>query len=60
MEKYRLYRVSFMIPKQGYILNKAVDLITTGPREAITETRKFVFRETGEHASRCKAKLVSL
>ena len=60
MEKYRLYRVEFNIPKQGYVHKQALDLITLGPREAITEVRKIVFKETGDHACRCKAKLVSL
>ena len=60
MGKYSLYRVDFMIPRQGYIYSRSLEIITSGPREAIAEVRKIVFRETGEHASRCKAKLVSL
>lgn len=58
MEKYKLYRVDFSVSGPGYIHEKALDFLAIGPGEAIEEARKFVFNETGEHASRCKAKLV--
>lgn len=60
MGKYSLYRVDFMIPRQGYIYSLSLEIITSGPREAIAKARQLVFSETGVHACRCKAKLVSL
>lgn len=60
MKKYSLYRVDFIITKQGHIHDRSDEFIALGPREAIADARKFVFRETGEHAFRCKAKLVNL
>lgn len=60
MRKYGLYHVDFFIPKQGHVHEQAFEFMSFGPREAIAEARKFVFNETGEHAFRCKAKLLKL
>ena len=60
MKKYSLYRVDFFIPKQGHTHIEAIELIALSSREALAETRKLVFADTGEHAFRCKATLVRL
>ena len=60
MKKYRLYRVDFFIPKKGHVHIEAIELNALSSREALAETRKLVFTDTGEHAFRCKAKLVNL
>lgn len=61
MEKnklYQLYQVNFMTKSNGVINLYSVQVASGSIREAIAEVRKFVFRNTGTHAFRCKAKLL--
>lgn len=61
MEKvYGLYQVEFITKSSGPGNPRCIQLLTDNARNAISETRKAVFSSTGEHAFRCKAKLVRL
>ena len=60
MKKERLYQVEFITKSNGTENHHYIQLVSDSNRNAILETRKAVFNNTGKHAFRCKAKLVSL
>lgn len=60
MKKVGLYQVDFVTKSNGTENHYCVKLVSSSTRDAIAETRKVVFRNTGKHAFRCKAKLVRL
>lgn len=57
---YGLYRVEYITKSNGTENQHCIQLVCDNARNAISETRKIIFNETGKHAFRCKAKLINL